>query len=123
MKRPRVWTVAEFAAHAGISHRRARRMLLRLDQKWNGELLQRSAGTNREYSFYPAVLARLEPDLFSPIESLEFRMDEQEATLESYSDTLREFRQQLNMLAVQTGANTRAISKHGEQLKLFRRAG
>lgn len=107
-RRQRVWTVADFARHAYDDDspqacRRARRFLKKLDAKHGGTLLIPSAGTNREFTFYPATLARLEEDLFSPIESIEFRLD---AVEEAAADA--------NMLArktaLQCGENTRAIA-------------
>src|SRR5688572_13294587 len=68
-RKKRVWTVADFARHAyggddsGPACRRARRWLKRLDAKHGGQLLIPTTGVNREFTFYPAVLARLEADL------------------------------------------------------------
>lgn len=107
-RKKRVWKVADFAEHAGIAHRAARRLLQRLDAKHGGRLLTPSEGTNREYTFLPAVLSRLEPDYFSPVESLEFRMEEVEEAVTTITAQHRR-------LAAQTGENTRQIA----QLSLF----
>ena len=103
-RKKRVWTVADFAHHAGISPRQARRLLLRLDAKHKRKLLIPSTGTNRVYTLFPAVLARLEPDLFAPIESLEFRVEALE------EDACTHARAQ-KMIASQVGANTREIER------------
>ncbi len=79
-RKKRVWTASDFAEHAyretgDPARRRALRVLKRLDAKHGGALLIPSDGVNREFTFFPAALARLEPDLFTAIESLEFRVD------------------------------------------------
>jgi hypothetical protein len=107
-RKKRVWKVGDFATHAGISHRAARRLLLRLNAKHGGGLLTPSEGANREYTFLPSALARLEPDYFSPVESLEFRLEEVEEAVTTITAQHRR-------LAVQTGENTRQIA----QLSLF----
>jgi hypothetical protein len=89
-RKRRIWTCADFARHAydddsPAACLRARRYLVRLNAKHGGKLLIPSTGTNREYTFLPATLARLEADLFSAVESLEFRVDE----LEDASDAVR----------------------------------
>lgn len=76
----RVWTVAMFAKHAFNDDRppacrRARRLLKKIDKKHRGKLLIPSGGSNREFTFMPAVLMRLEPDYFTPVEAIEFRLD------------------------------------------------
>lgn len=109
-RKRRVWKVADFAAHAGLSHGQAKRLLKRLDAKHGGRLLIPSEGANREYTFFPAVLSKLEPDLFSPIESVEFRLEEVE-------ESVGELRADHRRIASQVGANTRQIA----QLQLFRR--
>ncbi len=103
-RKKRVWNVADFAAHAGLSHRGARRLLKRLDERHGGRLLMLSGGTNREYTLFPAVLARLEPDLFAPIESIEFRLDELE-------DDVAELRVREKRIVAQVGSNTRELAK------------
>lgn len=107
LARKRVWSAADFARHAfsddsDAACRRARRLLKKIDDRHNGRLLM-SAPTGG-FTFYPSVLVRLEPDLFTPIESLEFRLD----TLE---EDVAETRRATKMIATQTGANTRDISK------------
>src|SRR5690606_37787541 len=112
-RRRRIWTVADFAIHAyredsEPARRRARRHLKRLDAKHGGRLLIPSSGTNREYTFYPAVLARLEPDLFSPVESIEFRVDELEATVE---ESFEELTSRQRIHAAQIAQNSRDIAR------------
>ncbi len=109
LRKKRVWSVADFALHAyGESSPaaclRARRFLKRLDAKHDGELLQPSKGTNREYTFMPATLARLEPDLFEPIESLEVKLD-------ALEEDVGELRADQRRIVMQTGANTREIQR------------
>lgn len=93
-RKQRVWTVATFAKHAFDDDsppacRRARRLLKRIDAKHGGRLLIPSDGTNREFTFMPAVLARLEPDLFTPIASVEFRIEAVEEDLGELRATQR----------------------------------
>ena len=104
LRKKRIWTVADFAVHIGWHFLRARRFLLKLNEKHQGRLLIPSNGTNRGWTFYPATLARLEPDLFAPIESIEVRLDEVE-------EGLGEVRADLRRTVLQTGANTRDIAK------------
>lgn len=104
LSRKRVWSVADFADHAHIGHRVARRILRRIDVKHGGKLLIPSEGTNRGYSFWPAVLWKLEPDLFTEIESVAFRLD-------ALEDAFGDMRVQQRATILQTGANTREIAK------------
>ncbi|MGE0792470.1 MAG: hypothetical protein AB7S26_42740 [Sandaracinaceae bacterium] len=103
-RKKRVWTVADFARHANLTHRPARRMLTRLNAKHGGRLLIPSAGANREYRFYPSTLARLEPDLFTPVESLEFRV-------EALEEELGAARADQKRIAAQVGKNTRDVAQ------------
>ncbi len=118
MKRPasprkkRVWNVSDFAEHAQLSHGQAKRLLKKLDARHGGRLLIPSDGANREYTFYPAVLSRLEPDLFAPVESLEFRLEELEEKVDEQGANQKR-------IASQVGYLTRKV----EQLDLFRRTG
>lgn len=105
-RKARVWTVADFARHvfgctgepSPAQHLRARRMLRRLNAKHGGALLMSSAGQNRAYTLYPATLARLEPDLFAPVESLEFRIEELEASDDRQTEQLVALAQQITRL-------------------------
>lgn len=124
-RKHRVWTVADFARHVYRDDsepvcRRARRFLKRLDAKHGGQLLIPSPGANRQYHFYPAVLARLESELFQPIESLEFRVEALEETVEEGLDRVAKDQR---MIAATVGQHSRDIAKHATQLALFRRAG
>lgn len=111
-RKARVWSVADFARHvfgctgepSPAQHLKARRMLRRLNAKHAGALLIPSAGTNRAYTFYPATLARLEPDLFTPVESLEFRLD-------GVEEELAELRVTQRRTVAQVGQNTRDIAR------------
>jgi hypothetical protein len=83
----RVWNASLFALHAfgddgDAARRRALRVLKRIDAKHAGALLIVTEGTNREFTFYPATLARLEPDLFTAVESLEYRIDAVEEAID-----------------------------------------
>lgn len=87
-RKKRVWTCADFAKHAYDDDspqacRRARRFLKKLDAKHGGQLLTPTTGTNREFTFCPATLSRLEPDLFTAVESLEFRVEALEDTTDA----------------------------------------
>ena len=105
-RKARVWTVADFARHVfgctgeptPAQHLRARRMLRRLNAKHGGALLMTSSGANRVYTLYPATLARLEPDLFAPVESLEFRIEELEASDDRLTEQFITLAQQLTLL-------------------------
>ena len=110
-RRARVWATIDFARHlygtpspSRAQHLRARRMLRRLNAKHGGQLLTPSEGTNRGYTLCPSVLARLEPDLFTPVESLEFRIEE----LEDVADRQTE---QIQALALRTTEHGREIAR------------
>jgi hypothetical protein len=108
-RRKRVWTVSDFARHAFDDEsepacRRARRFLKRLDDRHDGKLLIPSTGTNREFTFLPSVLARLEPDLFTPVESLEFRLDEAEEAIDTMKLDQRR-------IVAHVGQNTKDIGR------------
>lgn len=112
LRRKRFWTVADFATFAGLSHRRARRRLKAYDRQLGGGLLIPSEGTNREYTFLPALLAKAISDgrlseangLFDPVESIEMRVDHLE-------DLVGDLHQAHRAIAAQTGNNTREIAK------------
>ena len=80
----RVWGIGDFAKRAGVSHGRAKRLLLKLDAKHGGLLLRESNGVNRDYTFIVATLARLEPDIIErpSTEDLEMRLRELEERME-----------------------------------------
>lgn len=112
----RIWTCADFARHVygevtPAAQLRARRFLKRLDAKHGGGLLVPSAGTNREYTLVPAVLVRLEPDLFAPIESLEYRLEELEDVCDRQAEQLRGLAVQQRALGAHTAQNTRDIAR------------
>jgi len=104
LRKKRIWNVADLAKFLGWHFLRARRFLLKLNAKHGGQLFLARGGENRPYTFYVATLARLEPDMFAPIESIEVRLDEVE-------EGLGEVRSDLRRTALQTGANTRDIAK------------
>jgi len=97
---------------------RDERLLKRLDAKHRGRLLIPSAGTNREFTFFPAMLARLEPDLFHPVEDLEPRVEE-------LVEAVAELRAAQRQIARAVGDNTRALSLVADVLERRgpRRAG
>ncbi len=103
-RKRRIWSVSDFAEHVGISHLRARRWLKRLDEKHGGRLLIPSTGMNRAFRLMPATLCKLEPDLFSPVESVEFRLDALEETTEALKLDQRR-------VIAQVGQNTRDIAR------------
>lgn len=94
-RRKRIWTARDFAIHAYAGDdspqacRRARRFLIRLNAKHQGKLFLPDEGVVREHRFYPSTLAKLEEGLFSPIASLEFRVDELEDGLDAVRDDQR----------------------------------
>jgi hypothetical protein len=108
-RKQRIWDVATFARHAygdesPAAHVRARRALKKLDAKHGGALLVSSEGRNRCYTFYPATLFALEPDLFAPVENLEARIDAAE-------DAVDEMRDNERAIVGQVRTNSRAIAK------------
>jgi hypothetical protein len=109
LRKRRIWTIADFARHAYADDSeaaclRARRYLIRLNAKHGGALLRPSVGVNRGYTCLPAPLARLEADLLAPVESLEFRVDELEESL----DVTREDQR---AIVSQTRNNSREIAQ------------
>lgn len=105
----RVWNASLFALHAygddgDAARRRALRVLKRIDAKHAGALLIPTLGTNREFTFYAATLARLEPDLFTAVESLEFRLD-------AVEEAIDEMRANERAIVSQMGQNARDIVK------------
>lgn len=109
LRKQRVWTVALFAKHAYDDDsppacRRARRFLKKLDAKHHGRLLIPTDGANREFTFLPSVLARLEPDLFTPIASVEFR-------LEAVEEDVGELRASQRRTIGQVGYLSREVTK------------
>jgi hypothetical protein len=115
-RKKRIWCVADFAQHAygddaPAARLRARRFLLRLHEKHGGKLLIPSQGTNREYTFFPSTLARLEPDLFTPIESVEYRLDELE-------DDVGELRVHQKRIVAQVGQNTRDVARLSKRARV-----
>lgn len=112
-RKKRVWTVADFAMHvfrddAPKTLLRSRRMLKRLDAKHGGALLIPSQGTNREYTFMVGQLAKLEPELFTPVESLEFRVEELEETV---AESFERLSADQKIIASQTAQNSRDIAR------------
>lgn len=112
LRRKRIWTVADFAEFAGLSHKAAKARLKTYNEAMSGMLLIPSKGANREFTFLPSLLARAINDgrlaiasgLFDPVESLEVRVDELE-------DKIGDMHQAQRAVALQTGENTRAIAK------------
>lgn len=118
LRRKRLWTASDFALFLGgdTTPRSARALLKRWDRESGGRLLMASGGENRRYTFAPALLLKLHPEIFDRIENLEGRVEELE-------EGVGELRARQTRLGSQVGQNTRDIVKHGEQLRLFRRTG
>jgi hypothetical protein len=104
LRKKRVWNVADFAAHAGWHFLKARRFLLKIDKKHGGKLFLPRNGPTSPYEFCVATLAKLEADLFEPIESLEVRVEELEERVGQHDADIRR-------TALQVGSNTRDIAK------------
>lgn len=104
VRRKRLWTVTDFAVFMGISSRQARALLKRLDAETGGMLLLKSGGKKPEYTFFPAVLAKVKPEAFERIATIEERV----SALESQVDGLRKDQR---MIVAQTGQNSRDIIK------------
>lgn len=108
-RKKRVWTASDFAAHAyqettDAARRRALRLLKRINAKHGGQLLIPSQGTNREFTFYPSTLQRLEPDLFVAVESLEFRVDAVEEAVDELKANERD-------IVAQVRQNSRDVAR------------
>jgi hypothetical protein len=80
LRHKRIWDSKDFAEFLGddVSHWQARERLKTYDQAMSGMLLIRSKGTNRRYTFHPALLAKAFPALFVEIDGLSVRVDELE---------------------------------------------
>lgn len=79
-RKKRMWSVRDFARHAygeddEAACRRARRFLVKLNAKSGGDLLMPTSGSNRGFTLIVAKIWKLMPDLFQPIDSLEFRIE------------------------------------------------
>lgn len=101
MRSRRVWTVADFADHMGISHRQAKRMLVKLDAQHPG-LIDRSNA--RLLTVRVAGLEVAMPDIFLEVEPLEFRL----ARIE---DDARALAREGELVASQMIANARYVGK------------
>lgn len=112
LRRKRFWDVHDFAEFIGESDKVARERLRTYNAQMNGMLLIPSAGTNRRYTFSPALLARAIDDgrlavaggLFESIDALEMRID----TLE---DKVGDMHEAQRIVATQCGENTRDIAR------------
>lgn len=105
LRKKRLWTVADFAAWVGIPHAQALALLKQLNAESGGMLLRTKPGAKKpEYTFFVAALAKVKPEVFERVDSLESRVD---ALEEEMSERVRRERQ----LASQVGANTREIVK------------
>ena len=104
LRRKRIWNVADFAEFAGLTHKVAKARLKTYNDQMNGMLLVPSRGANREYTFFPSLLARAFEGLFKPVDSLEFRVNDLEGKIEDMHQAHR-------IVAVQTGVNTNEIGR------------
>lgn len=105
LRRKALWRVSDFAAYVGISRERARRALLRYNVELGDMLLRPTSRTNRGYTFFWAALAKHAPAAFleDPLE--------QQRRVDVLEDLVSELSQSHRIIAVQTGANTRAIER------------
>jgi hypothetical protein len=104
LRKKRLWNVADFAAWCGISHKQALSLLKQLNAETGGMLLRTSGGKKPEYTFFVAALAKVKPEIFERVDSLEARVDLLE---EQMSERVVRERQ----IASQVGANSRDIVK------------
>lgn len=102
LRKKRIWTVTDFATFMGVSSKSARAILKRLDREVGGMLLRKSEGKKPEYTFFPAMLAKAKPEVFERLETIESRVDEIEAEIET-------LRREQRMIVSQVGSNTRAL--------------
>ena len=96
------WTVADFAAHAGISHKAAKRVLEQYDAECGGTLLDRS--NPRRLTFSRARLKRIAPDLFVDLRTLETRLD-------MLQENLAGIERSTTLLSAQNAFNAHELSK------------
>lgn len=112
----RIWTATDLARELGWAPLRARRLLLKLDAKHGGTLLLPREGPNAPHAFYVAVLRKLEPDLLTPLETLEARIDE-------LTEDLAAMRRDVKYVAGAVAMNTRGLARvghlvvHGRMMK------
>lgn len=111
LRKKRLWNVADFAAWVGISHKQALTLLKQLNAETGGMLLRTGTGKRPEYTFFVAALAKVKPEVFERVDSLESRVD---ALEEHMTERVTRERQ----MASQIGQNTRDIVR----LKAARKA-
>lgn len=102
--RKRLWTPADLGEWLGISSRAARSLLKRLHVESGGMLIMMSKGRKPEYTFFAATLAKVKPEIFERIESLEVRI----VALEDAFDDLRT---RETKIVSQVGQNSRDIAR------------
>lgn len=105
LRRKALWTVGEFARYAGLEPQAARRLLLKYDEALGGQVLRSSAGTNRRYTFFWAVLARHAPDAF-----VDSPLDIQD-TVDRHDDLMRDVQRAMRIMTSQLASNTRDIER------------
>jgi len=104
LRKKRLWNVADFAAWVGISHKQALSLLKQLNAEAGGMLLRSGTGKKPEYTFFVAALAKVKPEIFERVDSLESRVDALEDQMEERVTRERQ-------LAAAIGQNTRDIVK------------
>ena len=103
-RKPR-WTVSDFAAYMGLSHKQAREQLKRYNEALGGMLLRTTDGTNRRYTLFWAALAKHDPDAF-----LEDPIDQQRR-IDALEDGMGEIVAHQKIITAQVGQNTRDVAK------------
>lgn len=104
LRKKRLWNVSDFALWCGIGHKQALSLLKQLNAETGGMLLRTGNGKRPEYTFFVAALAKVKPEVFERVDSLEARVDNLE---EQMSERVLRERQ----IASQVGANSREIVK------------
>lgn len=105
LRRKALWKVGDFARYLGISHWQARSALTRYNLALGGMLLRPSRGSNRGYTFFWALLAKHDVNIFldDPIEM--------QKRLDTIEDVVGDMQSSLRGVMMQTGQNNRDIAR------------
>lgn len=105
LRRKAWWTVADFARYTEVSFQIARRQLHAANAALGNMLLRPSRGTNRKYGFYWRAFAQHDPSAFvdDPLET--------QRRLDAVEDKADATYQTLQVVAQQTGQNSRDIGR------------
>jgi len=99
----RQMTIREVSVLANWSYDRMKSHLLRLNRACGGRLLVPSVAPNRRFTLSLSALRRCAPDMFETIEDVS-------AQVEALLETTASIETKFDLIASQTGANTRDIA-------------